>query len=409
MAEPAAVRAPGTLEAFGVRADETGAVLLYACGPGAGPSWALEGVGMRSLVACRRDDPRVLDTAFTAPSGPALGLWGYELGGLVEAVPDLPRAMPDWPDFWRVEPETLRRFAPETPVPPSGPSPAARSVRAMESRASYEEKVARAIRYIRAGDIFQVNLSQAFDAELDAQDTPWNAFRRLISVSPAPYALYARLGPDLALVSNSPELFLSISADGAVETRPIKGTIARGRDEGEDIANAQTLAASEKDRAENLMIVDLMRNDLARACAPGTVRVPAMFEVESYANVHHLVSTVQGRLRPDQTAFSQLRAAFPPGSVTGAPKPRALEIIAELEGETRGPYCGSFGVWDPSGDAVFNVMIRTIAFVREGGRWRARFRSGGAVVVDSDPAAEYAETIAKAASILRALGAEAPR
>jgi para-aminobenzoate synthetase component 1 len=217
----------------------------------------------------------------------------------------------------------------------------------------------------------------------------------------------------MALVSNSPELFLSISADGEVETRPIKGTIARGRGAQDDAANARTLSASAKDRAENLMIVDLMRNDLARICAPGSVRVPSMFAVESYANVHHLVSTVTGRLRPGETALSQARAAFPPGSVTGAPKPRALEIIAELEGEARGPYCGAFGVLDGSlngsGAAIFNVLIRSIAFVREGGTWRARFRSGGGVVADSDPASEYAETLAKAASILKALGAEASR
>ncbi len=395
------------LDRFAARADETGAVLLYSCGPGATDGWALEGGAPQRIVSGQIGEAAIRKAAFETPPGPALGLWGYELGGLVEAVPDTPRPQQAWPDFWRADLDAIRRFAPGTPTAPAARAPA-RSVRAMQGRQSYEAKVARAIRYIRAGDIFQVNLSQAFEAELDAGDTPFAAFRRLVADSPAPYALYARLSPDMALISNSPELFLSVTADGEVETRPIKGTIARGRDAQEDAANARALTESEKDRAENLMIVDLMRNDLARVCAAGSVRVPAMFEIESYANVHHLVSTVRGRLRPGESAASQLRVAFPPGSVTGAPKPRALEIIAELEGEARGPYCGAFGVFDGSGAGLFNVLIRSVAFVREGGRWRARFRSGGAVVADSDPGAEYAETIAKAASILKALGAEPP-
>lgn len=402
------VHAADPLEAFAARADEPGAVLLYSCGANPDSGWALQGGAVRRIVSGQIDDPGAADAAFGPAPGPVLGLWGYELGGLVEAVPDLPRPMPGWPDYWRVELDGLRRFAPAR-VPPAAPrAPGVRSVRAVIGRQEYEAKVERAIRYIRAGDVFQVNLSQAFEAELEPGDTPWAAFRRLVADSPAPYALYARLSDDMALVSNSPELFLSVSADGQVETKPIKGTIARGRDPQEDAANARALSESEKDRAENLMIVDLMRNDLARVCAPGSVRVPSMFAVESYANVHHLVSTVRGRLRPGETALTQARAAFPPGSVTGAPKPRALEIIAELEGEARGPYCGSFGVLDGSGAAIFNVMIRSIAFVREAGAWRARFRSGGGVVADSQPASEYAETIAKAASILKALGAEAP-
>jgi len=172
----------------------------------------------------------------------------------------------------------------------------------------------------------------------------------------------------------------------------------------EDAANARALAESEKDRAENLMIVDLMRNDLSRVCAAGQVRAPRLFETQALANVHHLVSTVQGRLSPGRTAFDALYAAFPPGSVTGAPKSRALEIIAELEGEARGPYCGAFGYIDRSGEARFSVLIRTVAFYREGQSWRAQFRSGGAVTIDSDPAAEYAETLHKARAIIGAFG-----
>ena len=188
-----------------------------------------------------------------------------------------------------------------------------------------------------------------------------------------------------------------------METRPIKGTRPRGGTLDEDARLAGELAASLKDRAENLMIVDLMRNDLARVCEAGSVKVPELFTVESFANVHHLVSSVTGQLSPGRTVADLIAASFPPGSITGAPKVRAMEIIAELEGEARGPYCGAMGWLGTDGKADFNVMIRTAGFVRDGNGWEVEARSGGAITIDSDPADELAETHAKIAMLKRAI------
>ena len=187
---------------------------------------------------------------------------------------------------------------------------------------------------------------------------------------------------DLVVLSASPERFLRVDADGRVETRPIKGTRPRGVGPEHDAALGQALAESAKDRAENLMIVDLMRNDLSRVCAPGTVRVAELFALEQYATVHHLVSTVVGQLAPGADALDLLRAAFPGGSITGAPKLRAMEIIAELEPSRRGVYCGSIGYWSVTGELDTSIAIRT-AVARNG---RVYFNAGGGIVADSDPA-----------------------
>ena len=189
--------------------------------------------------------------------------------------------------------------------------------------------------YILAGDIFQANLSQRFDAPLT--EPPWDLYRRLRTQNAAPFAAFLDF-PEAVVLSASPERFLSVSAGGSVETRPIKGTRPRGVGPEHDAALGQALTASAKDRAENLMIVDLLRNDISRVCAPGSVRVPELFALEHYATVHHLVSTVVGDLAPGEDALGLLRAAFPGGSITGAPKVRAMEIIAELEPSERGVY-----------------------------------------------------------------------
>jgi len=275
------------------------------------------------------------------------------------------------------------------------------------SEARYLAAARRARDYVRAGDVFQVNLSHPFEASLAGADAPFAVFRRLAEASPAAFAGYFRIDADRAVVTNSPERFLQVDADGAVETRPIKGTRPRGATPAEDDALAQELAASEKDRAENLMIVDLMRNDLARACAAGSVRADALFEVERFANVLHLVSSVSGRLAPGRDVYDLVRGAFPPGSITGAPKVRAMEIIAELEGEPRGPYCGALGWIGADGSADLNVMIRTAAFTREAAGWRVRARSGGAITADSEPEDELAETRAKLSAIAAAVSGEA--
>ncbi|MDP3855652.1 MAG: aminodeoxychorismate synthase, component I [Phenylobacterium sp.] len=265
---------------------------------------------------------------------------------------------------------------------------------------AYEAAVADVVARIHAGEIFQANIARAWSGRLAAGARPFDLFARLAGQSAAPFAAYLRL-PGLAVVSNSPERFLQVEG-GQVETRPIKGTRPRGRCPEEDAHLARQLSASDKDRAENLMIVDLMRNDLARVCIPGSVRVPELFAVESFANVHHLVSAVTGRLAKGRGAVDLLRAAFPPGSITGAPKVQAMKVIAGLE-SPRGPYCGSLFWAGVDGALDSSVLIRTAAFVEDAEGWSAEARAGAGIVADSDPHAERLETEAKIAALLRAL------
>ena len=271
------------------------------------------------------------------------------------------------------------------------------------SKARYLQACRAIIDHIRAGDIYQTNLSQPFAGRLGEGDTPFDLFRRLTANSPAPHGAWLRLSPDRVVVTNSPERFLRLE-NGTVEARPIKGTRPRGATPEEDAALKAELAASAKDRAENLMIVDLMRNDLSRVCAPGSVTVPELFKVESYANVHHLVSVVSGRLAEGKDALDLLAAAFPPGSITGAPKLRAMDILSDQEGEARGAYCGALGwIGEKAQSMDFNVMIRTLTLVADGEGWQVSGRSGGAITIDSDPEAEYAETLAKASALRKAV------
>ncbi|MFO0808787.1 MAG: aminodeoxychorismate synthase component I [Gemmataceae bacterium] len=264
-------------------------------------------------------------------------------------------------------------------------------------RRGYEAVVARAVEYIHAGDCFQVNLSQRLLAPLT--EHPLDLYGRLRQRNPAPFAAYFDLGR-FQIASASPERFLRVYPDGEVETRPIKGTRSRGLTPREDAARLHDLVTSAKDRAENVMIVDLMRNDLGRVCEYGSVRVTKVCEPESYRTVHHLVSEVRGKLRPGLTAIDLLKAAFPGGSVTGAPKVRAMEIITELEQVARGPYCGSLAWIGFDGAMDSSILIRTFT---AGGGW-VQFPVGGGIVADSDPAREYEETLHKAEGLLRALG-----
>jgi para-aminobenzoate synthetase component 1 len=263
----------------------------------------------------------------------------------------------------------------------------------------YVSAVRRAKEYIAAGDIYQVNLSQRLSAPLAT--TPLDLYRRLQASNPSPFAAYFET-PDGAVVSCSPERFLQVRGR-EVETRPIKGTRPRGATPEEDARLAAELQASEKDQAENVMIVDLERNDIGRVCEFGSVHVPDLFALESYATVHHLVSTVRGTLRPDCTALDCLRACFPGGSITGAPKVRSMEIIEEIEPTRRGVYTGVIGYLCFSGDMDVNIVIRT-AIVKSG---TAYFQVGGAIVADSDPEAEYQETLDKGRAMGAALAAEA--
>jgi len=268
-------------------------------------------------------------------------------------------------------------------------------VRSTFSRDQFVAAVARTRDYVLAGDIFQANLSQRFEAP--ATDHPFSLYGRLRRRNTAPFAAYFDFG-EAAAVSASPERFLR-AAGGCVETRPIKGTSARGANPRHDSALGEALFESEKDRAENVMIVDLLRNDLSRVCEDGSVDVPELCEIEHYATVHHLVSTVVGRLRPDQGPVELLRATWPGGSITGAPKVRAMEIIAELEPTRRGLYTGSLGYVSFSGALDLSIAIRTFV-VKDGGVF---FQAGAGIVADSDPEREYEETLQKALGMAAAL------
>jgi para-aminobenzoate synthetase component I len=267
------------------------------------------------------------------------------------------------------------------------------------SESAYKAKAEAIIAYIRAGDIFQANLTQRWTAPWPRTISPFALYRRLLNLSAAPFAAYLSLDADTHIISASPERFLSVDHRGAVETRPIKGTRPRGATPETDRALAAELRASPKDRAENLMIVDLLRNDLSRVCRAGSVEVPTLCGLESFAHVHHLVSVVTGQLRPECSAVDLLAACFPGGSITGAPKIRAMEIIHELEPSARGPYCGTVAWLGFDGAMDSSIVIRTL--IRSGDQLCAQ--AGGGIVADSDPAAEYAESVLKAQPLLAAL------
>jgi para-aminobenzoate synthetase component 1 len=247
--------------------------------------------------------------------------------------------------------------------------------------------------YVYAGDCYQVNLAQRFAAH--AEGEPWIAYQQLRRISPAPYSAYFNT-PSAQILSASPERFLSVR-NGHVETRPIKGTRPRSPDSAKDEANAEELRSSLKDRAENLMIVDLLRNDIGKNCAIGSVKADRLFELESFSNVHHLVSTVTGNLTPGRHVIDLLRGCFPGGSITGAPKLRAMEIIEELEPHRRGVYCGAIGYVGFNGNMDTNIAIRTAVFSGN----TIRFWAGGGIVADSELEKEYRETLDKASCMLQ--------
>jgi para-aminobenzoate synthetase component 1 len=264
------------------------------------------------------------------------------------------------------------------------------------TRDEYLQAVENAIEYIANGDIFQVNLSQRFSVDLAVD--PYELYLRLRSISPAPFACYLNFG-EVTVASASPERFLHLDGN-TVETRPMKGTRPRGQSPAEDDVLGVELLKSEKDRAENIMIVDLERNDLGKVCEYGSVQVSDLCKLEKYATVFQLTSSVTGKLREDKDRIDLLKAAFPGGSITGAPKVRAMEIIDELEPTRRGIYTGSVGYLGFDGCMDLNIVIRT--FVIKGGK--VYFQVGGGIVSDSDPEAEYQETLDKARALMAALG-----
>ena len=263
---------------------------------------------------------------------------------------------------------------------------------------TYRQAFAQVQRYISAGDCYQVNLAQRFLANVRGDS--WTAYKKLREVSPAPFMAYMHLplneNETFQMLSNSPERFIQSVGDH-VETRPIKGTRPRANDTVKDLAYANELLASAKDRAENLMIVDLLRNDMSKNCE--FVKVEKLFQLQSFANVHHLVSTVTGKLRQGVTALEVLQGCFPGGSITGAPKVRAMQIIDEIEPHNRGIYCGAIGYIGFDGDMDTNIAIRT-AIICKG---QLSFYAGGGIVADSDVAKEYAETLDKASSMISVL------
>ncbi len=262
-------------------------------------------------------------------------------------------------------------------------------------KSSYTAAYNRIKSYLKEGDCYQVNLSQRFAAA--CQGNPWTAYQRLRSINSAPFSCYLNL-PEVQILSSSPECFLKVT-DGIVETKPIKGTRPRKQDTAEDNIQIKELTYSHKDKAENLMIVDLLRNDISKTCKKGSVKVPKLFAVESYATVHHLVSTITGVLADGQHALDLLKSCFPGGSITGAPKIRAMEVIEELEPNRRGIYCGAIGYIGFNGNMDSNIAIRTLVHSGD----TIRFWAGGGIVNDSVLEEEYQECFDKAAAMLNLL------
>jgi anthranilate synthase component I len=271
-----------------------------------------------------------------------------------------------------------------------------------EDPSAYLARVIRAKEYVRAGDIYQANLSRPWSVELARDPDIGALYNRLCKANPAPFAALAQWR-GATILSSSPERLVRI-ADGHIDTRPIAGTRPRSRRPGDDLAEMTELAAHPKERAEHIMLIDLERNDLGRVSEPGSVRVDELMTIESYAHVHHIVSNVSGKLRADVTPIGALRAVFPGGTITGVPKFRCMQIIAELEGSGRGAYTGSLGFLGRDGSMDMNILIRTLSVL---GR-RVELRAGGGIVADSDPQRELEETRAKARGMLAAFGVIEP-
>jgi para-aminobenzoate synthetase component I len=433
--------------------DLPGLALLESARPGRNARWTYltadpvavietPSAGRDPLASARRLLARLaadaVDDAAAPPFlGGLVGFLGYDLGRQLERLPSIAAAdqelpvlrlaLHDWVIAWdrrdgrawlagravdervgrldqRIE-DVRDRLAGPAPSRETAALPHAIEMRSGLDRAAYEAGVESVRRWIANGDIYQANLTRRLEAAF--RGDPWALYRRLRTGDPALFAAYIDLGPSpftgapRAIASASPEPFLSVTREGFVETNPIKGTRPRGRDREADRALACELLGSVKDRAENVMIVDVLRNDLGRVCRPGSVRVPRLCRLERTAAVQHLVSTVTGRLAPGRDAFDLLAASFPGGSITGAPKIRAMQLLEALEPVRRGPYTGA-AVWLGPDDALSSsILIRS--FVADGER--LTLHVGGGITWRSDPAAEWDETVAKARGPLSAIGA----
>ena len=437
--------------------DLPGLVLLESARPGRNARWSYLAAdpvavldtaseGPDAFASARRLLGRLASDAVAGPGLPPFlgglaGFLGYDLGRRFERLPsiavadqELPAlrlALHDWVIAWdrqegrawlggRAVDERIGRLdrrLVQVRERLAGPAPERRQTQGRATEASgielesgldrraYEAGVGSIRQSIADGDIYQANLTRRLAAPF--RGDPWPLYRQLRTGDPALFAAYVDLGPNpltgapRAIVSASPEPFLSVTPDGRVATNPIKGTRPRGRDRDDDRRLARELLASAKDRAENVMIVDVLRNDLGRVCRPGSVRVPRLCRLERTAAVQHLVSTVTGRLSAGRDAFDLLAVSFPGGSITGAPKIRAMELLETLEPVRRGPYTGIAGWLGPDGAMATSILIRT--FVADGER--LSLHVGGGITWRSDPAEEWAETVAKARGPLTAIGA----
>ncbi len=439
--------------------DLPGLVLLESARPGRNARWSYltadpvavldtSSGGPDVFASARRLLARLTSGAVPGADRPPFvaglaGFLGYDLGRRLERLPSIATAdqelpvmrlaLHDWVIAWdrqegrvwlggravderigrldrrlaEVRDRLLASRSPATSEGAQDPRPGTIGIelRSGLDRTAYEAGVGAIRQSIADGEIYQANLTRRLATPF--RGDPWPLYRRLRTGDPALFGAYLDLGPSpltgapRAIVSASPEPFMSVTADGVVATNPIKGTRPRGRDRGDDRRLARELLASAKDRAENVMIVDVLRNDLGRVCRPGSVRVPRLCRLERTAAVQHLVSTVTGRLAPGRNAFDMLAASFPGGSITGAPKIRAMELLERLEPVRRGPYTGIAGWLGPDGAMGSSILIRT--FVADGER--LSLHVGGGITWRSDPAEEWDETVAKARGPLGAIGA----
>jgi para-aminobenzoate synthetase component 1 len=338
-------------------------------------------------------------------SGGAVGYFGYDMKDFIERLPDIAKDDIGIPDCIVGFYDKITVYDKQTDFPvPSWPARAEKfrmedipGLKSNFSKEDYVKAVKKAKEYIKKGDIYQVNLSQRFESQLNME--PYELYLRLRDFSPAPFSSYLNFG-DCTIISSSPERFL-MKKDAYIETRPIKGTRPRSCDPLMDEFNEKELTKSYKDRAEHIMIVDLERNDLGRICEYGSVKPTEFISLEKYSTVFHLVSTISGRLKKDIDAIDCLVATFPGGSITGAPKIRSMEIIEELEPVKRSIYTGAIGYISFDGNMDTSIVIRTILIKNK----KLYFQVGGGIVYDSDPEKEYLETLDKAMGIMQAIGA----
>lgn len=387
----------------GVKTSYTGRYSYLACGL----QQHITGNDFAELTSQLSNNKQCFDNAW-------FGYLGY---GLKNTLENLEKDKPEWLqmphlqmlNFGNIyqfdhESKTLTLWSNGSSAPPelkqqvASAIPPTKNITSNMTRAEYLQKAAHVIERIHAGDLYQANLTRKFYGEFVENPDCFQLFKKLCEVSPAPYSTFIKLD-DTCIVSSSPELFLNIDAIGNITTRPIKGTAPRGADEKSDTELRRKLSESEKDRAENLMIVDLMRNDLARSCVTGSIKTESLFDITTHATIHHLSSTVSGKKSENYSTIEAVKSAFPPGSMTGAPKIHAMNLCSHLEQQARGVYSGAIGWFGGDGSCELSVVIRTLIIKDK----KFEFQVGGGIVADSTPEKELDELINKAKGIMLAL------